>query len=161
MKMKTFGSRARRTQESGQVMLFVVLALGIFLIGAMAFAIDLSNLWFNRQAAQTAADAACTAGVEDLLVDTVNGGTHGGFTPGTAFDCNTNSTYAPCGYAALNGFGSPVAQGSTALGNNVYVDFPARGNPPPGLAPRLRRLRPRLSSVSPSVITFPPSLPAC
>jgi len=133
MRMKTFRKRARRTPESGQVMLLVLLALGVFLIGAMAFAVDLSNLWFSRQSAQTAADAACTAGVEDLLADTVNGGTHGGFTPGTAFDCKTNGAFAPCAYASLNGFGSPIAQGSTALGNNVYVDFPARGNPPPGI----------------------------
>src|SRR6266851_3704567 len=104
MKLKAFSCRTTRRHEAGQVILFVVLGLGIFLIGAMAFAIDLSNLWFNRQSAQTAADAACTAGVEDLLADTVNGGTHGGFTAGTAFDCNTNSAFAPCAYASLNGF---------------------------------------------------------
>src|SRR6266849_5862923 len=76
-----FRTRTRRRPESGQALLFVLLGLGIFLIGAMAFAIDISNLWFNRQAAQTAADAACTAGAMDLLVDYTNGTTgQGGFT---------------------------------------------------------------------------------
>lgn len=133
MRTSKFRRSGGRRHESGQVMLFVLLGLGIFLLGAMAFAIDLSNLWFNRQAAQTAADAACTAGAMDLLIDDTNGGTNGGFTPGTAFDCNTNSGYAACKYAALNGFDSSIAQGSTALGNNVYVDFPSPGNPPPGI----------------------------
>jgi Flp pilus assembly protein TadG len=120
--------RRRKHSESGQVMLFVLLGLGTFLIGAMAFAIDLSNLWFQRQSAQTAADAACTAGAMDLLVDATNGTTNQGlFTAGTAFDCNTNGTYSPCAYANLNGFSSSLNQGDANagnLGNNVYVDFP-------------------------------------
>jgi len=57
MSTKKFSGRSELRSESGQVMIFVVLGLGLFMIGAMAFAIDLSNLWFNRQAAQTAADA--------------------------------------------------------------------------------------------------------
>src|SRR5258708_14876554 len=77
--------RSTRSRESGQVMLFVLLGLGLFLIGAMAFAVDMSNLWFNRQAAQTPADAACTAGAMDMLVDYTNGTTsHGGFSIGTS-----------------------------------------------------------------------------
>src|SRR5438445_2600245 len=140
MKTKTFGNRATRRPESGQVMLFVLLGLGLFLIGAMAFAIDISNLWFNRQAAQTAADAACTAGAMDLLVDATNSITgKGGFTAGTAFDCNRSKTPAPCQDATLNGFNSSIAQGGTALGNNVYVDFPATVSgvttPPAAVAP--------------------------
>ncbi len=133
----------RNKRQSGQVMVFVLLGLGVFLIGAMAFAIDLSNLWFQRQASQTAADAACTAGAMDLLLDATNGTTtQGGFTAGTAFDCNSNSTYAPCQYANLNGFGSSITQAnanSGNLGNNVFVDFPATvpgvTAPPPTIAP--------------------------
>ncbi len=111
-------------------MLFTLLGLGIFLIGAMAFAIDISNLWFNRQAAQTAADAACTAGAMDLLVDATNGTVNqGGFNTSTSanpFDCSTSQTPAPCQYATLNGFGSSIASGSTALGNNVSFDWSPR-----------------------------------
>jgi hypothetical protein len=127
MRNDNFRSRTRRSRESGQAMLFVLLGLGIFLIGAMAFAIDISNLWFNRQAAQTAADAACTAGAMDLLVDATNGSVNqGGFNTATSanpFDCNTSQTPAPCQYATLNGFGSSIASGSTALGNNVSFDW--------------------------------------
>jgi hypothetical protein len=97
-------------------------------------------MWFNRQAAQTAADAACTAGAMDLLVDATSSTTgQGGFTAGTAFDCKTSQTPAPCQYATLNGFNSSIASGSTALGNNVSVDFPSSvpgvTTPPATVAP--------------------------
>src|SRR5262249_50864721 len=139
-----------RGQESGQAMLFIVLGLGIFLLGAMAFAIDLSHMWFRRQAAQTAADAACTAGAMDLLGDATSGSTTLGHfgnstTAAVAFDCNTttpnNSTShpAPCYFAALNGFNSSLPFGSTAIGNNVKVDFPSSVSgvttPPTTVAP--------------------------
>src|SRR5216110_1188639 len=86
---KTSGGLRR---DIGQVTIFVVLALGIFLLGAMGFAVDMANLWFHRQSAQTAADAACTAGAMDLLVDATNGtATQGHFTAGTNFDCSTTA----------------------------------------------------------------------
>jgi hypothetical protein len=132
-------------RESGQVMVFVLLGLGTFLIGAMAFAIDLSNLWFHRQSAQSAADAACTAGAMDLLSDKTNNiGTApypGNFKPGTNFDCNastpnvTNGNPSPCVFAALNGYPSSLSQAtatSGSLGDNVSVIF--NGTPPPGVA---------------------------
>jgi len=49
MRKNSFRRRVSHGRESGQTMLFVLLGLGIFLIGAMAFAIDVSNMWFNRQ----------------------------------------------------------------------------------------------------------------
>ena len=142
MRRHSFRQLAKRNPESGQAILFTLLGLGIFLIGAMAFAVDMSNLWFNRQSAQTAADAACTAGAMDLLVDATNGATtQGGFTAGTAFDCNAakSSGYAPCQYATLNGFNSSIASSSTSLGNNVSVSFPSSVagvvTPPSAIAP--------------------------
>jgi Putative Flp pilus-assembly TadE/G-like len=143
MKMQSFKRRGIRGREAGQAMVFTLLGLGVFLIGAMAFAIDFSNIWFNRQAAQTAADAACTAGAMDLLVDATNGTTTlGGFTAGTAFDCSSNPTYAPCAYANLNGFNSSLNQTNANagnMGNNVYVDFPGSvpgvTAPPTSVAP--------------------------
>jgi Flp pilus assembly protein TadG len=68
--MKTYRRRktARRDSESGQALVFMVLALSLFLLGAGALCVDMSNLWFHRQAAQNAADAACTAGAMDLPV---------------------------------------------------------------------------------------------
>ena len=145
MNKKTFRRAPKRGPQSGQAMLFVLLGLGIFLLGAMAFAIDMGHLWFRRQSAQTAADAACTAGAMDLLGDATSGSTTlGNFgsstTAAVAFDCKTKTpTPAPCTYAALNGFNSNIANGSTAIGNNVYVDFPSSVSgvttPPTSVAP--------------------------
>src|SRR6266571_6920195 len=145
MTNNTFKVRARREPESGQAILLVLLGLGIFLIGAMAFAVDMSNLWFNRQSAQTAADAACVAGAMDLLVDATTSITgQGGFKAGTAFGCNASDTNplpnsSPCQYARFNGFGSSIKSGNTSLGNNVSVTFPASvpgvTTPPAGIAP--------------------------
>jgi hypothetical protein len=148
MRDTSFRRRNKRGPESGQAMIFTVLGLAIFLIGAMAFAIDFSNIWFNRQAAQTAADAACTAGAMDLLVDATNSvTTQGGFTAGTSFGCNSADSNpkpasSPCKYAALNGFNSSVnlsAANSGTIGNNVSVTFPASvagvTTPPSAIAP--------------------------
>ena len=134
--------------QSGQVMLFTLLALGLFLLGAIAFAVDMSALWFQRQTAQTAADAACTAGAMDWLkVQTNNISVApypGNFTPGNNFDCNSTTPNsngsgttnpAPCVYAALNGYVSSLNQSQAAtgtLGDNVYVRFD--GAAPPGVA---------------------------
>ena len=125
-------------------MVFVLLGLGLFLIGAMAFAVDMSNLWFNRQSAQSAADAACTAGAMDMLVDYTNGITNqGGFSvtgsggnPPAAVDCSVtaNQTTSPCKYAALNGFDSTISQTNAnngTLGNNVT--YQVNSTAPPGL----------------------------
>jgi hypothetical protein len=146
---KTTSARGLKSirSQSGQAMLFVVLGLGLFLVGAIAFAVDLSNGWFHRQAVQTAADAACTAGAMDWLkirTDNITAAPYPGhFTPGTNFDCNSttpnNNTVlttnpAPCVYAALNGYRSTLSQASAAagaLGDNVSVIF--GGAPPPGV----------------------------
>jgi hypothetical protein len=122
---------ARHGNESGQALVFMVLALSIFLLGAGALCVDMSNLWFHRQAAQNAADAACTAGAMDLLVEAQGGATgHQGFVTGTAFNCTAGSTAAPCQYAAKNGYDS-------GTGNLVSVSFPASvsGVPTSSIAP--------------------------
>ncbi|HEY6072871.1 MAG TPA: pilus assembly protein TadG-related protein, partial [Anaerolineales bacterium] len=122
---------ARHCNESGQALVFLVLALSMFLLGAGALCVDMSNLWFHRQAAQNAADAACTAGAMDLLVEAQGGATgHQGFVTGTAFNCTPGSTAAPCRYAAKNGYNS-------STGNLVSVSFPASvsGVPTSSLAP--------------------------
>src|SRR5437868_11538094 len=132
--MKTYRQRktARRPSESGQALVFMVLALSIFLLAAGALSVDMSNLWFHRQAAQNAADAACTAGAMDLLVDAQGGATgHQAFVNGTAFNCSVGSTAAPCQYAAKNGYNSD------STGNLVSVSFPATvpGVPPSAIPP--------------------------
>ena len=119
------------TREAGQTAIFFLLVLATFLLGAMALAFDFSHMWFRRQALQSAADAACTAGAMDLLVDAEGGATgHQGFTPGTPYTCTTASTDSICSYAAKNGYNSDGA----SPGNLVNVTFPAAVSgvtPPP------------------------------
>jgi len=132
--------RIRRGSEAGQVTMFFVLALGIFLLGALFLAFDLSNMWFHRQAAQTAADAACAAGAMDLLVDAEGGATgNQGFPlptsiPDPGFPCTTYPGSSVCQYASKNGYNS----NNTSPGNLVSVSFPASVNgvttPPSSLA---------------------------
>ena len=99
-------------------MVLIVLAMGLFLLGAAAFAVDMANLWFHRQSAQNAADAACMAGAMDILAK-ASGASVQGFI-GSPFDCKTNSSYVPCQYAAFNGYDGK----NTTPGNQVYVSFP-------------------------------------
>src|SRR5258708_7896669 len=95
-----------RHSEAGQTLLMTVLILGIFLLGAVAFSTDYANGYFHRQNAQDAADAACTAGIMDLLAN-AQGNSLGGFpvgSPPATFQCSANSGAAPCQYAARNGY---------------------------------------------------------
>ena len=130
--------RSRRN-ESGQTMVFLLLGLGIFLLAAVGFAVDVSNMWFHRQRAQNAADAACTAAIMDML-PTADGDPippTANFTPGTNFDChgttpNSDKTTAPvpCWYAAVNGY---PAAGTPAPGNvadAVTGSFPSSASVP-------------------------------
>ena len=102
-------------------MVLALLALGVFLIGAMAFAVDMGNLWWHRQTAQNAADAACTAGVMDLL--------------STADQ--TAATNSANYYAAKNGYTTGTL--SRNAGRRCPVTFPTSvvgpkactGTPPP------------------------------
>lgn len=114
-----FRRRTHRDSEAGQALLFYILVLGTFLLATLLFAFDLSNMWFHRQAAQTAADAACAAGAMDLLVDSEGGATgNQGFTNGTGYNCATGSTDSVCSYARMNGYNSDTT------GNLVSVSFP-------------------------------------
>lgn len=117
-----FRRRTHRALESGQALLFYILVLGSFLLAALVFTFDLSNMWFHRQTAQSAADAACAAGAMDLYVDSQGEATgHQGFTAGTAYSCTTGSTDSVCSYAAKNGYNSD----GLAPGNSVSVSFPS------------------------------------
>ena len=133
--------RHRRTREAGQTITLVLLGLGLFLLGAVGIAVDVSNWWFHRQMAQGAADAACTAGVMDLLANATNGTSVGfpGGSPPAAFQCSQNTTKATCQYAALNGYNSGGLTANTPS-NDVFVSFPGSvpglnvcgpSNPPP------------------------------
>jgi hypothetical protein len=119
--------------DDGQVTIFVVLALAIFLLAFVGFAVDMTNLWFHRQMAQGAADAACQAGIMDVLVIAEGSSVPGaGFTPGTNFNCNGASNASPCKYAAFNGYNGAGLTPDTPS-NEVAVSFPGsvQGSPPP------------------------------
>jgi Putative Flp pilus-assembly TadE/G-like len=126
---KTSRKNKSQSRESGQAAIFLVLAMGLFLIGSMGFVVDGANLWFHRQSAQTAADAACTAGAVKML------SVAAGATPpdpnwiGTSFQCSgstsgaPNNGFAPCQYAAFNGYTSSGLKANQA-GSDVSVTFP-------------------------------------
>src|SRR6266705_1454497 len=134
-----------QSKESGQVMVLILLALGLFLLGAAAFAVDMGNLWFHRQSAQNAADSACMAGAMDMLLaanagtpNAATGGLGAGLTPftaGTPFDCGSGNglgagnhlpNSVPCKYAKLNGYNGTGFPGNAQReGNAVSVTFPA------------------------------------
>jgi hypothetical protein len=105
-------------------MISVVLILSLFLLGVLALAVDFTNIWFHRQTAGAAADAACEAGAMDLLGKA--GGltlASAGFTPGTASNCVTSPSATICTYAAINGYNGGV--NSESASNSVSWTFPA------------------------------------
>ena len=57
----------RRKGESGQALVLVAAALGIFLLGAVGLAVDVGQLYAHRQMAQNAADAAAEAGILSMF----------------------------------------------------------------------------------------------
>jgi putative Flp pilus-assembly TadE/G-like protein len=134
--------RRRGNRQAGQTTTLVLLALGLFLLGAVGLAVDVSNWWFHRQMAQGAADAACTAGVMDLLSNASSGGSFGNFpngSPPAGFSCSSATTSAVCKYAALNGYAGAGLTANTP-GDDVEVSFPSSvpglkvcgpTNPPP------------------------------
>ena len=104
--------------------IFVALTMAFFLIGFVGFSVDMTNLWFHRQMAQGAADAACQAGIMDVL--TIAQGAippAPGFTPGTPFDCVSAPASVPCRYAAFNGYPATGLVADTPS-NHVEVTFP-------------------------------------
>jgi len=118
--------------DEGQVTIFVVLTVSLFLLLFVGFGVDMTNLFLHRQMAQGAADAACVAASMDMLRNDTVGSSFGGFTAGTAYNCTASSTDAPCKYAALNGYTSP---GLTAgkESNLVAISFP--GSVPGAVSP--------------------------
>ena len=112
------------SSESGQAAISLVLILGLFLLGIIGFAVDLTNIWFHRQAATAASDAACQAGALDLLG--VAGGLklpNAGFTAGAASDCVASPSATMCAYAKLNGYNG-AGLSATAASNAVSWTFP-------------------------------------
>src|SRR6266567_6847458 len=120
---RTSRAKSWSRSDNGQVTVFVAVIFTVFLAAFAGFGTDMANLWFHRQSAQSAADAACLAGAVDMFAD-IQGTANGGFTPGTPFDCASATSAAPCKYAALNGYNSAgLTAGTTS--NDVSVTFPS------------------------------------
>jgi hypothetical protein len=114
--------------DAGQSVIAVALIMFFFLLGMLGFAVDLTNVWFHRQAAVAAADAACQAGAMDMLAQ--SGGEslpNMGFTPGTASNCVDNSSATMCFYANANGYNG-TGLSSTTPSNAVSWTFPSSVN---------------------------------
>lgn len=112
MKLPRSSKRNRRS-EAGQSFLIVLVFILVILLGVMGIAIDYSQVWAHRQMAQGAADASCQAAAADLYRAAVARTTYSWV--GTAFDCSTNTSSAPCKYAQFNGY----------TGSGVAVSFPS------------------------------------
>jgi hypothetical protein len=112
-------------KDAGQAAISVAMILGVFLLAVFGFAVDLTNIWFHRQAARAAADAACEAGAMDMLAQT-SGMTLSstGFTTGTSGDCVASPSATMCTYAALNGYNSAGLVAGTNS-NKVSWSFPS------------------------------------
>ena len=114
-----------KTGEEGQAAVSVVLILSLFLMAILGFAVDLTNVWFHRQAARAAADSACQAGAMDMLAQSAGMSlTRTGFTPGTASDCVGSSSATMCTYAAANGYNGTGLVANTSS-NSVSWSFPS------------------------------------
>jgi Flp pilus assembly protein TadG len=118
----------RMAADAGQSVISLSLILGLFLIGMLGFAVDLTNVWFHRQAATAAADAACQAGALDLYAQAAGQTLNStGFTGGTNSDCAHSSSATMCFYAKENGYnGTGLSSGVAS--NSVSWTFPASVN---------------------------------
>jgi Flp pilus assembly protein TadG len=106
----------KRRYEKGQALLLVVVAMGIFLIGALGLAVDGAQMYGHRQMAQAAADAGAQAGIMSIFNGTAGTGASAFPTSGT-FNCAVSDLKTPCKYAAFNRFGGTAA-------DIVTVDYP-------------------------------------
>jgi hypothetical protein len=111
-----------RRNEKGQALLLVVMALGIFLIGALGLAVDGAQMYGHRQMAQAAADAAAQAGIMSIFDGTAGTGASAFPTSGS-FVCAAADARTPCKYAAFNKFGG-------VTGDVVTIDYPATSAAP-------------------------------
>jgi Putative Flp pilus-assembly TadE/G-like len=111
----------RRKNENGQAILLVVVAMGIFLVGALGLAIDGAQLFGHRGMAQVAADAAAQAAILSIFNGTNDPGTiidnTFAATTGYTHTCSTNDVITPCRFARDNGFGGTNS-------DVVFIDVP-------------------------------------
>jgi len=107
--------------RDGQAIILVVVVLSLFLVGALGLAIDVGQMYAQRQMAQAAADAASQAGFMSIFDGTnaTSGHPFGtGATPIASSVCTTSDGRTPCVYARYNGFGGTAT-------DTVTLSYPA------------------------------------
>ena len=126
---KALGRFTGRHDEDGQAAISLVVILGLFAMGVLGFGVDLSNVWFHKQAARAAADAACQAGAIDMLAGASSSGPQMGFTAGTASNCVSTPAATMCSYANANGYnGSGLTAGADGgRTQSPSCPYPAQG----------------------------------
>ena len=126
------GASLRSSREAGQALVVMVFMLSLFLVAVLAFAVDYTNIWLQRQQAQTAADAACEAGAMDIY-QLASGVSlpNMGFALGTAGNCSSCSSSGPtmCWYANKNGLNG--YSGGTATVSWTFPSSVTGVTPPP------------------------------
>ena len=126
------GASLRSSREAGQALVVMVFMLSLFLVAVLAFAVDYTNIWLQRQQAQTAADAACEAGAMDIY-QLASGVSlpNMGFALGTAGNCSSYSSSGPtmCWYANKNGLNG--YSGGTATVSWTFPSSVTGVTPPP------------------------------
>ncbi len=125
--------------ESGQALLFLLLVLSFVMCAVAGLAVDFSGLWTHRQMAQAAADAACSAGAMDLLLQSTGvPSASGSYVLPAQGDCANSASSSICAYARLNGY-SGSGLNSDAASSAVSWSSPAAvaglSVPPSSIAP--------------------------
>lgn len=124
--------------ESGQTLTVWLGAIVVMSSVLMGSAYDMSVAWMHKQWADTAAQAACTAGAMDMLYAANNDVpttpvTAYNFLSSTSGDCATSSSNSMCYYAKLNGYASPGLTTNTSSNDVLWsmsTSAPANSNSP-------------------------------
>lgn len=143
--LKRFAIRFGRRR--GQAILVMVVAMSLFMIGAIGLAINGAQIYAQQQMAQAAADAA-SAGIMSILRGTNATSTYT-FATGTprlaSYVCSTTDGITPCVYARYNGFGGTSSDTVTRDSQRHRERYPYRAivrNIPGGsCSSRTERLR--------------------
>ncbi|MBI2954088.1 MAG: hypothetical protein HYY30_07225 [Chloroflexi bacterium] len=115
--LRTRSTIISESLERGQVLIIVALA-GTALMGFLALAVDIGNLYFQRRAAQDAADAAALVGAQDVQ----------GVIPNVTL-VTTNAVKDARQYAINNGFKTDSGANNGVWNQEVRVDVPPATGP--------------------------------
>ena len=123
-------------------MLLLVVAMSLFLIGALGLAIDGGQMYAHQQMARAAADAAAQAGMMSILRGT-NATSAFPFATGNppiaSSTCTATDGRTPCAYARLNGFGGTSSDTVTLSFPTTVSGATLPSDPVPALTVTVRR----------------------